>query len=112
MFRGILILVVTLLSVNIFAKPLDRQKVFYDLAVSEDKARKEAEKKFPDAPKYYPPEKLDEYYSTLMDDRLKENDRLNEVYKRKLLKKYKINLKTLESIRFEGLNKNWPLPPL
>ena len=78
----------------------------------EDKARREAEAKYPTLGDNIPFDKLRNYdWEGVMRKNMKENERLREEYVRKLLRKYEISKSELQAIGEEANMEQWPLPP-
>lgn len=90
-----------------------RREIFAALVRLEDKARREAEAKYPTLGDSIPFDKLRNYdWEGAMRKNMKENERLREEYVRKLLRKYKISKSELQEIGEEADVEQWPLPPL
>ena len=89
-----------------------RREIFTALVRLEDKARREAEAKYPTLGHNIPFDKLQNYdWEGAMRKNMKENERLREEYVRKLLRKYKISQSELQAIGEEADVEQWPLPP-
>ncbi len=73
-----------------------RKKIFYEAVGLEDKASMEAGKKYPNDLKR----------------QSEECNRLREMYRKQLLRKFKITKEVEFQIGLEGIAKNWPMPPV
>ena len=88
-----------------------RKKIFTALVKSEDRADAEAEEKYPFDGSKIPMNKLAHYdFKSAILNFTKESKRLQNKYREKLLKKYRITEEELQKISTEAFSENWPMP--
>jgi hypothetical protein len=100
------------------SKPLDklseavRREIFTAIVAAEDRANREAEKKYPVDSINIPDEKLRDYdWKSAIEKNLRESESLVKKYKMDIARKHKITESELEQIGLEGLERQWPFPP-
>lgn len=93
-----------------------KQKIWKELILAEDQAQELAEKQYPITLKNSEGktakeiDMLREMARRNMDLNYEYEEKLNEKYRREIIKKFEIDESTLEIIIQEGLDKNWPFP--
>jgi hypothetical protein len=91
----------------------DRREIFAALVRSEDRARREADAKYPTDASKIPMEDLSTYdWLDVGSKNLDESDRLREKYQKELIQAFGISETELEQIKQEAFVEDWPLPPL
>ena len=84
-----------------------RMTIFYEIVQAEDRSWKEAMQRYPDLS---PGSSSEEFRRQLL-KQADEQDRLLEIYEKRLASKYDLTREQLDEIGYEGANKSWPMPP-
>jgi len=84
-----------------------RMAIFYEIVKAEDRSWKEAMQRYPDLG---PGSSSEEFRRQLL-EQADEQDRLLEIYEKRLASKYNLSREQLDEIGYEGANKSWPMPP-
>jgi hypothetical protein len=84
-----------------------RMAVFYEIVKAEDQSWKEAMQRYPDLG----PGSSSEDFRRQLLKQANEQDRLLEIYEKRLASKYNLSREQLDEIGYEGANKSWPMPP-
>jgi hypothetical protein len=89
-----------------------RRAIFTDLVQAEDRAMREAEKRYPidESLLTRSPSRYRQHVIDKTDAQIKESDRLNEKYERELLERHGLTERELNDIKKEAMNEQWPLP--